>query len=92
MCKVQACRKTYNINFSNDSIIFDHVIEIGSFITNQLKEKKLPLKMKLMKVSCRVVHHLTNHVLLLRKEIHEGIMSCHASPKGRCGTIVDAYS
>ncbi|CAI8615499.1 unnamed protein product [Vicia faba] len=71
MCKVPANEKTYNVNAPNDSVRFNHVVAIGSFLIKEIRYKKLSLKTKFMKATCCVMHHLMTHVLFPRKESRE---------------------
>lgn len=58
MCKVPYYGKTYFANALDIFLKFNHVVMIGSFLINLMRENKLPLKMKLMKTRSYVMHHL----------------------------------
>lgn len=75
MCNVHSYRKIYTANIPNDILNFDHVIVIGIFLINPMRENKLPLKTKFMKESYCVLHHLKTHVLLPRKEYRENLVN-----------------
>lgn len=73
ICKISAYGRTYNVYDPNDSLNFNHVFAIESFLINPMREKK-PLKKKFMKTSSHFMHRLVTIVLHLRRESHVEIL------------------